>query len=136
MHERLGYDSVLVGYGPDSPTRYNSRPDLAIWTVVGRNWGATLNALVGSPATIAQALLEYVRLGVTGFRIHVRFRRPQAHTPRPSRRRRPPERQLQTQPVVRDAITPAVAHGWGSDQALTRCREGQRPLAVGHSSNR
>jgi alkanesulfonate monooxygenase len=47
------------------------RHDLAMWTVVGRNWGATLNALVGSPATIARALLEYVRLGVTGFRIHV-----------------------------------------------------------------
>lgn len=45
------------------------RHDHALWTVPVGQWGTILNALVGSPATVAQALLDYVDLGVTGFRI-------------------------------------------------------------------
>ncbi|GAA1350420.1 LLM class flavin-dependent oxidoreductase [Saccharothrix algeriensis] len=43
--------------------------DRALWTVPIGSWGSVLNALVGSPRTVADALLDYVRLGVTGFRI-------------------------------------------------------------------
>nr|WP_308198527.1 LLM class flavin-dependent oxidoreductase [Actinomadura terrae] len=43
--------------------------DRALWMVAAGPWGGTLNALVGSPETVAEALLDYVRLGVTGFRV-------------------------------------------------------------------
>jgi alkanesulfonate monooxygenase len=43
--------------------------DRALWTVPVGKWGYVFNALVGSPRTVADALLDYVRLGVTGFRL-------------------------------------------------------------------
>lgn len=47
------------------------RHDQAMWTVRARGWTSSFNGLVGSPPTVASALLDYVRLGVTGFRINV-----------------------------------------------------------------
>ncbi|WP_305787929.1 LLM class flavin-dependent oxidoreductase [Symbioplanes lichenis] len=44
--------------------------DRAMWTARAASWGATLGALVGSPRTVAEAILDYVRLGITGFRIN------------------------------------------------------------------
>ena len=49
--------------------RTSEHHDRALWTVPIGKWGNILNALVGSPRTVAAALLDYIRLGVTGFRI-------------------------------------------------------------------
>jgi alkanesulfonate monooxygenase len=45
------------------------RHDRALWIVRADKWQASFCGLVGSPQTVAAALLDYVRLGVTGFRI-------------------------------------------------------------------
>ncbi len=47
------------------------RHDKAMWVVRAREWASSFNGLVGSPRTVTAALLDYVRLGVTGFRISV-----------------------------------------------------------------
>jgi alkanesulfonate monooxygenase SsuD/methylene tetrahydromethanopterin reductase-like flavin-dependent oxidoreductase (luciferase family) len=73
-HEDAGFDRVLIGYNSSKPdgtqvaaAAKGELHDRALWTPLAAATGAAGNstALVGTPDTVAQALLDYTDIGVS-----------------------------------------------------------------------